>query len=79
MFLGRIGLPGQQGLVHVKVAAREDAAIRRDQVARDQLDDVTRNDLVHRDCDSSLPSRRAVACTATERRSASIAFCARNS
>ena len=51
--LGRIGFPGQQRLVDVEVAALEHAAVGRDEIAGDQFDDVTRNDLVHRDCDGA--------------------------
>ena len=78
-FLRGIGFAGQQRLVDIEITALEQPGIGGDEIAGDQFDDVAGNQLVDRNRDSSLPSRRTVACTATDARSASTAFCARTS
>ena len=56
--LDRIGLAGHQRLVHMQIAALDDDAVRRHEVAGAQLDHVAGNELLDRDRDDASVAQR---------------------
>ena len=78
LLLCRVRLAREERLVDEQIAAFEQPRIGGNEIAGDQFDNVAGDQLVDRNREV-LPSRRTVAWTATDRRSASTAFWARTS
>jgi hypothetical protein len=73
--LGRVGLAREQRLVDEEIARFDEPAIGGDDVAGRELYDIARRQLLEVQL-ARAPSRSTSAIGATERRSASTAFCA---